>query len=79
MAFEQMPYAQCQRWFVRMASVVAKANSPQELAALLLADTQAPYHTFNATAYPTIIANVADRLGMLLYGEMDDGEEEPVA
>lgn len=77
MDFSQMTYTECKLVFARMASMVARANSAQELSALLLADTQAPYHTFDATAYPTIMANVTDRLGILMYDEMDDGEEVP--
>ncbi len=61
--------------FTRMASVLSKANSAQELSALFLADTQAPYHTFDTTAYPTLMANLSDRIGVLLFDEMDDGQE----
>jgi len=79
MCFNDMSYTDCKLLFVRMASVIAKANNAQELSALFLADTQASYHTFDATAYPTIMANVVDRIGMLLFNEMDDPEEEAMA
>lgn len=77
MEFKQMTYAQCKPLFARMAGLVAKANTAQELAAFLLADTQAPYHAFDPLAYPTLMANLADRIGVLLCDEMDDGQEEP--
>ncbi len=77
MEFEQMTYAQCKPLVARMAGLVAKANTAQELAAFLLADTQAPYHTFDPLAYPTIMANLADHIGMLLCDDMDDDQEEP--
>lgn len=33
--------------FLRYADTVRKANTPDELRALLLADTQAPYHSYD--------------------------------
>lgn len=77
MDFSEMNYTQCKEVFMRLAQSVAKADTPQELCALLVADTTAPYHSFSAMYFPTVIANAADRLGMLIYDDLDDGEEVP--
>lgn len=72
-----MNYMQCKEVFLRLAQAVAKADNPQALCALLVADTAAPYHSFSAMDFPNVIANAADRLGMLIYDDLDDGEEVP--
>lgn len=76
MDFTDMDYAQCKANYLRLAQAVAKADTPQALCALLVADTAAPYHSFSAMNYPTLFANVADRLGMLIYDELDE-EDAP--
>ncbi len=65
---------------IHLAGVLQKANTPQELRALLLADTQAPYHSYDMIellmAAENIGCDVAEQLAAAIdeVGFMD-GEQ----
>ena len=65
-------YSQCKSDWLRIASVLNKAQSTAELRALLLADTTAPYHSFDVLAMVTPIVNLGDTLANLIMDGLDE-------
>lgn len=51
---------------IRLAGVLNKANTPQELRASLLADTQAPYHSFDLLELLSALENIGCDLASVL-------------
>lgn len=43
---------------IHLAGVLQKANTPQELRALLLADAQAPYHSYDMIDLLMVVENI---------------------
>ena len=58
--------------FLRFADTLRKANTPDELRALLLADTQAPYHSYNMLD----LLDIADYLASDLMECMGENLDE---
>ncbi len=59
-------YATCKDYWLRMAALLEKAGNAQELAAALLADTAAPYHSFDAYWISVSARDMGDALGELV-------------
>lgn len=59
-----MDFESCKRDWLRIALLLAKASSAEELAALLVADTQAPYHSFDSNPFYIHFINLGEALGM---------------
>lgn len=73
-AIERLPeqtFEECKADWLRVAGILNKAKDVDELAALLLADTAAPYHSFDLLATTTVLTNLGDRLGMLILECVD--------
>jgi hypothetical protein len=51
---------------IHLADVLKKANTPQELRALLLADTQAPYHSYDMLELLSAVENIGCNLASVL-------------
>lgn len=51
---------------IHLAGVLDKANTPQELRALLLADTQAPYHSYDMLAQLAAVESIGCDLASVL-------------
>lgn len=58
--------------FLRFADTVRKARSPKQLFDLLMADTEAPYHTFE----PHFIPGIAEDIGCELAVWMGEAVTE---
>jgi hypothetical protein len=58
--------------FLRFAETVRKANTADELRALLLADTQAPYHSYDMIDLICIPDYLANDLGECLGENLDE-------
>lgn len=65
-------FFQCQEALQKLAQTVAKANDANHLRALLLADIDSPFHSFDVLALPTPIINLADRLCDLFLQGLDE-------
>lgn len=52
--------------FLRFSETLRKAQSPEQLLALLQADIEAPYHSFNPLHLATITENVGEPLAGLM-------------
>ncbi len=57
--------------FLRMAQAVAKADSPDSLRSLLLADTEAPWHSYDMLALLTEVECVGIGLAELMSDGLD--------
>ncbi len=69
-------FDQCQADWLRLAGLVGKAKNADALAALLLADTAAPYHSFDLMAISTVLVNLGDQMGNLILDSLDEHTEE---
>ena len=58
--------------FMHFAEVVRKANSADELRALLLADTQAPYHSFDTLALHAVVETIGEELCECIGADLDE-------
>lgn len=58
--------------FLRFAEVVRKANTAAELRALLLADTQAPYHSYDMIDLIVVAENLGNDLMECLGENLDE-------
>lgn len=65
-------FAQCRDNWLRLSGLLAKAKTPAEFRALLLADAAAPYHSYNILALVTELNNLADNLTDWVYDGLDE-------
>lgn len=75
MSWAPVAYEESKATFLRIARTVEKAHSKAELRALLMADLEAPYHSFN----PFDLVGKAENTAVeLLNSILDDLDEEGI-
>jgi hypothetical protein len=65
-------FEDCKTALLRLAQVTAKAKTVAELRALLLADSGAPYHSYDVLVIGCELINLADRLQELIWEDLDE-------
>lgn len=76
MSWTPVDFSTSKAAFLRIAGTVEKAQSKTELRALLMADLDAPYHSFNPFELVGKAENVAVEL---LNGTLDDLDADGIA
>lgn len=65
-------FTQCRDNWMRISGLLAKAESAAEFRAIVLADLEAPYHSYNVLALVCEFVNLADNLTDLVYEGLDE-------
>jgi hypothetical protein len=72
MSKRKMPFEQLQLVLTRLARVIGKASNAKDLRALLLADTAAPYHSYDVLLLVNRLQDIGSDLVDLVTADLDE-------